>query len=218
MAAQKAGRPEKQLCRRSVESVSDNTPVTRENRTQRRYFKRVRVDLSGRLFIPAEEREAPCAVADISPGGAAIECETEAERDTHVVLYVDGFGRFEGKVTRHQGSILGIRFDCSESKRERVAEQLSDYPNMAPEKSALRRHQREPATGSTHFTRADGQIVPCRVLDLSPGGVNVKTEIRPPLGEFVLIGQMAGRVVRHVETGVGIEFVGGPASARGGAS
>jgi hypothetical protein len=44
--------------------------------------------------------------------------------------------------------------------------------------------------------------------------VSLKTDVRPPIGEFVLIGQMAGRVARHHDQGIGIEFVGGaPASA-----
>jgi len=47
------------------------------------------------------------------------------------------------------------------------------------------------------------------VLDLSVSGVSLKTNMRPPIGEFVLIGQMAGRVARHHEQGIGIEFVGG---------
>jgi hypothetical protein len=40
--------------------------------------------------------------------------------------------------------------------------------------------------------------------------VSLKTDIKPPIGEFVLIGQMAGRVARHHENGVGIEFVAVP--------
>lgn len=193
--------------------VNDNQRESDEDMTQRRSFKRVRVDLSGRLFVPTQSRETPCAVANISVGGAAIECETPFERGTHVVLYVDGFGRFEGKVVRHHGSTLGIRFDSTPLKRERIAEQLNRFEDKAPmENSVLRRHERQPTTGSTHYTRSDGQRVPCRVLDLSPSGVNVNTGIHPPLGEYVLIGQMAGRVVRHHEDGVGIEFVGGPAA------
>ena len=35
-------------------------------------------------------------------------------------------------------------------------------------------------------------------------------ETKPPIGEVVLIGQMAGRVARHHESGIGIEFVGSP--------
>jgi hypothetical protein len=42
-------------------------------------------------------------------------------------------------------------------------------------------------------------------------GVSLKTDARPPLGEVVLIGQMAGKVVRHHLEGIAIEFVGPPA-------
>ncbi|HVU20193.1 MAG TPA: PilZ domain-containing protein, partial [Rhizomicrobium sp.] len=78
----------------------------------------------------------------------------------------------------------------------------------------LRRHDRTPTKGIARFTRADGQFVACEVMDLSVSGVSLKTDVRPPIGEFVLIGQMAGRVARHHESGIGIEFIGGgPAHA-----
>ena len=75
--------------------------------------------------------------------------------------------------------------------------------------SVLRRHDRAPQKGIARFTRADGQIVHCEVLDLSMSGVSLKTDVRPLIGEYVLIGQMAGRVARHHAEGIGIEFVGG---------
>jgi hypothetical protein len=57
------------------------------------------------------------------------------------------------------------------------------------------------------FTRANGDVVNCEVLDLSLGGVSLATEVRPQLGELVLIGQMAGKVARIHERGIAIEFV-----------
>lgn len=190
--------------------MKDVDPVIAKARAERRRFKRIRVDLPGRLFVPAEEREARCTVLDLSPGGAAIDCEITPSADVQVVLYVDGFGRFEGTVVRPQGEGFGVRFNCSPLKRERIAEQLMLFLNKTiVDSSVLRRHERAPTKGFTRFTRADGQLVRCEVLDLSTSGVSVKTDIRPPIGEYVLIGQMAGRVARHHESGVGIEFVGG---------
>jgi hypothetical protein len=72
----------------------------------------------------------------------------------------------------------------------------------------MRRHERSSQKGFAKFTRADGQIVHCEVMDISVSGVSLKTDIRPPIGEFVLIAQIAGRVARHHGDGVGIEFVG----------
>jgi hypothetical protein len=71
----------------------------------------------------------------------------------------------------------------------------------------LRRHERVDGEGIAHFTRSSGQIIACEVLDLSLSGVSLKTDIRPPMGEVVLIGQTAGRVVRHHDNGIAIEFV-----------
>ena len=54
----------------------------------------------------------------------------------------------------------------------------------------------------------DGQIVHCEVSDISVNGVTLKTEVRPAIGEFVLIAQIAGRVARHNADGISIDFVG----------
>ena len=169
----------------------------------------MRVDLPGRLFTPADGKEARCQVCDLSPGGAAIACELSPVEGAQVILYVDGFGRFEGQVTRLDEVNFGVYFSCTALKRERTAEQLTLFLNKSlVDESVLRRHERTSHKGFAKFTRADGQIVHCEVMDISASGVSLKTDIRPAIGEFVLIAQMAGRIARHHEHGVGIEFVG----------
>jgi hypothetical protein len=191
----------------------DREALVAKAREERRRYRRVPVDFKGRLFVPGEEREAACTITDMSPGGAQIACEVIPEAQTAVVIYIDGFGRFEGVVARppkgewSEGK-FGVKFNCTAMKRERVAEQLTLYLNSGSiDQSALRRHDRSPTKGLARFTRANGDVVSCEVLDLSLGGVSLTTEVRPPIGEVVLIGQMAGRVARHHETGIAIEFV-----------
>ena len=75
----------------------------------------------------------------------------------------------------------------------------------------MRRHDRAPTKGLARYTRANGDVVNCEVLDLSLSGVSLKTDTRPPLGEIVLIGQTAGRVARHHKSGIALEFVVAPA-------
>jgi len=189
-------------------AMKEVDPVVAKARAERRRFRRVRVDLPGRLFVPSSELEARCLVADLSPGGASIVCDVTPEHNHPVVLYVDGFGRFEGVVARSDGMGFGVKFSCTAMKRERTAEQLTLFLNKAlVDDSVLRRHERAPQKGFARFTRADGQIVQCEVLDISLGGVSLKTDVRPPLGEFVLIGQSAGRIARHHADGIGIEFI-----------
>lgn len=185
-------------------------PVVAKARAERRRFRRVRVDLPGRLFVPSDSREAPCKIVDLSPGGASIESECLPELNTHIVLYIDAFGRFEGTVARRDGFGFGVRFSGTALKREKTAEQLTLFMNksLVDDAAVMRGHDRTPTKGAAQFTRADGTIVKCEVMDLSPSGVSLKTAIRPQIGEFVLIGQLAGRVARHHNDGIGIQFVG----------
>ena len=190
-------------------AMKDAGSVVANAGAERRRFRRVRVDLPGRLFIPSDGREARCTILDLSPGGAAVGCEIIPEAGTSVVLYIDGFGRFEGNVVRCDDGGFGVAFVCTPSKRERTAEQLILFLNKTlVDDSVLRRHERTNQKGFAKFTRADGQIIHCEVTDISVGGVSLKTEVKPPIGEFVLIAQIAGRVARHHADGIAIEFVG----------
>jgi len=188
--------------------MKDEAPLIAKAKAERRRFRRVRVDLSGRLFVPADSRECHCKVVDLSPGGASIECDLALEAETQVVLYVDGFGRLEGSIARASDASFGVRFNCTAAKRERIAEQMILLMNSKLlDESELRRHDRTPTKGLARFTRANGDVVNCEVMDLSLGGVSLATDTRPPVGERVVIGQMTGRVARHHEKGIGIEFV-----------
>lgn len=192
-----------------VPGMNDKDPVLARSRADRRRYRRVRIDLPGKLFVPATSTEYACTVVDMSPGGASVAIEGELPVGTTVVLYANTFGRYEGEVARLDGPRLGLKFHSTAMKRERTAEQLTLFINKALlDDSVLRRDDRTPTRGLTRFVRCDGQVVPCEVLDLSMSGISVKTDVRPAVGEFVLIGQLAGRVARHHESGLGIEFVG----------
>jgi hypothetical protein len=186
----------------------DRQDIVAQIKAERRRFMRVKVDLPGRLFVPADGREVECKVLDLSPGGAQVVCGFVPDVNTQIILYIDGFGRFEGSVARPDEGAFGVRFNCSQLKRERVAEQLTVFMNRGEvDETALRRHDRTSTKGFARFTRANGDVLACEVVDLSISGVSLKTDSRPPLGEIVLIGQMAGKVVRHHQEGIAIEFV-----------
>jgi hypothetical protein len=172
-------------------------------------------------FPPGAGRPAGTPLHSRRFPGSSLHCrrsvagETVLEAGTNLVLYVDGFGRFEGNVVRCDGSGFGMAFVCTPSKRERTAEQLILFLNKSlVDDSVLRRHERTSQKGFAKFTRADGQIIQCEIMDMSVGGVSLRTDIRPPIGEFVLIAQVAGRVARHHADGIGIEFVGNDRTAQ----
>lgn len=191
--------------------VNREALLAKANEDRRRYL-RVPVDIPGQFFVPVSGREAPCRIVDMSPAGAQVVCGTVPDEGEKIILYIEGFGRFEAEVMRREDGRFGVQLACSALKRERVAEQLALHRNRGvAEAPAQRRYERVTAKGIAHFTRAKGAVVACEVVDLSLGGVSLKTVARPPIGETVLIGQMSGRVVRHHENGIAIEFTNAPA-------
>ena len=67
--------------------------------------------------------------------------------------------------------------------------------------------------GLARLTVESGSSFGCKVLDLSLGGAAVEVEVRPPIGQKVVLGRTEGRVVRHTATGLAIEFIPSVASA-----
>ena len=174
---------------------------------EQRKFDRTRTSLRGKMFVPAEERTIDCGIVDISAGGAGITCEDMPPLETYVVLYIDDYGRFESVVTRIVGDVLGLRFVCSDVKRRKLIDKLTQAVEVSGgEGAALRRAKRIKVSPISSFTRCSGDRVDCEIIDISLTGASLRTATRPSVGEMILIGQMAARVVRHHHEGVGIVF------------
>jgi hypothetical protein len=177
----------------------------------RRKHRRAPLKLGVR-FLLANGTEHSGVVTDISLGGMAVQSEAEPDQGSIIIAYVEGFGRLEGMVSRLNAKGFAVRLTLSAIKREKLEERLSSNKKVAPHEG--RKHERE-ATGAataTRIIRSDGRSLPCRVIDLSLGGVSVETAEWPALGEQVVVGKMRGRVVRHHELGIAIEFTDIPPS------
>lgn len=117
-------------------------------------------------------------------------------------------GRLEGIVSRTDDDGFAVRLTLSAMRRDKLESRLGVKPRGADG----RKHDREATSGVAKIFRADGREIPCRVIDLSLGGVSVETAEWPPIGEQVMVGKMRGRVVRHHELGIAIEFADVPPS------
>jgi hypothetical protein len=178
-----------------------------EQSIEQRKFDRTATVLNGKMFVPAEDRTVECGVVDISAGGAGITCTEMPPLETFVVLYIDEYGRFEAVVTRVVGDVLGLRFVCSDAKRKRLIAKLANAVSVDEAHGAsLRLHRRIRISPISTFTRCSGDRVECEIVDISLTGASLNTATRPPNGEMILIGQMAARVVRQHDQGVGIVF------------
>lgn len=170
-----------------------------------RNFKRVPLEVPGKLLVPATGLEVLCTIANLSPGGAELRGDIADLPDGPVVLLAEGVGRFEGKIAWKRKGRCGLQFNAS-AKRAHTAHQPARRESEDDE-SALRRKRRMVTNRLSEFTRENGVVVDCEVLDLAPGGITLKTKVRPLIGEYVLMGGMVGRVVRHHETGIALEFI-----------
>jgi hypothetical protein len=180
---------------------------------EQRADSRVNVRLEGKLFFSAEETSFDCTIVDLSAGGAGIYCAEAPPLNTPVVLYASGFGRFEGVVTRYVKGEMGLRFDCNEAKRNRLEEDLQGYVQEGMlGVTRLRRFQRGTARAPIgQFTRANGEVVACEVIDISLQGVSLHSRVHPPIGEVIELGLTKGWVVRHFHHGIGVQFLQRPA-------
>lgn len=174
---------------------------------ERRRFQRVTVDLSGRYML-TDKNEYGCFVVDMSPGGVLMNAPQLGEVGEHVIAYIDHIGRVEGKIARKFDGGFAMTIEASMRKRDKLAAQLTWLANRkALNLPEDRRHERIlPKNPDSQITLPDGQILRCRLLDLSLSGAAVMLQTKPEIGTQVLLGRIRARVVRHIENGIAVEF------------
>jgi hypothetical protein len=177
------------------------------SRTERRNFQRVRVKVYGRYMLE-DRSEYPCQVVDMSPGDVSFRSDHPGQLGEKVIAYLDHIGRIEGVVTRRLDNGFAMTILASERKRDKLAAQLTWLANKheldLPED---RRHERvQPRNPMSILQLADGRQYQCRLIDLSLSGAAIEIDVKPALGVAVTLGTMRGRVVRHFEDGIAIEF------------
>src|SRR3954470_20904248 len=95
---------------------------------ERRRFQRVRVNLLGRYML-ADQREFPCQVTDMSPGGMALVAPVVGQLKERVIAYVDHVGRLEGVITRQFQNGFAMTVSATIRKRDKLAAQLTWLAN-----------------------------------------------------------------------------------------
>jgi hypothetical protein len=170
--------------------------------------QRVTVNLNGRLMLLTNQIEYDCRAVDMSPADVAFQCTAFPPLGERIVAYVDHIGRLECTVIRHVDHGFVCKLHVTDRKREKLAAQLTWLANKhkfnLPED---RRHERiTPRNTRSELNLDDGRAYPCRIIDLSMSGAAVEIDVRPALGTPVRLGNMRGRVVRHFQEGVAIEF------------
>lgn len=172
-----------------------------------RNFSRVEVTLFGRYMLE-NRQEFPCQVIDMSPGSAAFIGPSPGRMGEKVIAYLDHLGRIEGEVIRVFEGGFAISFKATERRRDKIAAKLTWLANRhelnLPED---RRHERIPPRNSRGVVKLeDGRVYQSKIIDLSLSGAAIELAVRPAIGTVMWLGNTRGRVVRHFEDGVAMEF------------
>jgi hypothetical protein len=171
----------------------------------RRKYRRVAVSLQGR-FMSEDKIDYPCEVINMSAGGMALLAPISCAPGERVVAYLDNFGRLEGIVARTIEGGFAVELQASAQKRERIANLLTWYANLEIG-AEERQHERvTPRIAAQKLILPNGDVHDCRVLDVSLSGASIATAVTPDLETVVVLGRVRGRVVRHHDRGVAIQF------------
>jgi prepilin-type processing-associated H-X9-DG protein len=165
------------------------------------------VMLDGLLFLFAEQSVQPCVVTHLSPGKAIVRCDEAPPLSSAVLLYVEGFGRLHAVTRAFADGHVEMHLDPREAAKKRLKTQLAVFQDGGLiEVTRTRTHSRVAMAVKSQFIRADGSIVPCVISDFSLAGMFLKTDARPQIGEYIIIDDHMGTVVRHGDDGIGIAF------------
>lgn len=174
---------------------------------EERQFQRVDLNLFGRYMLE-DKREFPCHIVNMSSGSAAVIGPTSGDIGETIIAYLDHIGRIEGRILRvfHGGFAMNI--NATAQKRDKLAAKITWLANRhelnLPED---RRHERiVPTKKAAEIKMEDGRTYQVRILDLSLSGAAISIDVRPAIGTLMWLGNMRGRVVRHFDEGVAIEF------------
>ncbi len=174
---------------------------------QDRQFQRVPVTLFGRYMLE-NRNEFPCQIQDMSPGSASLITPKSGDVGERIIAYIDHIGRLEGKITRLFAGGFAMSVSATEKKRDKMSAKLTWLANRHELNLAEdRRHERVvPNIKSTQIKLEDGRQYGVKIIDLSLSGAALEIDVRPAIGTLLWLGTMRGRVVRHFDEGVAIEF------------
>jgi len=174
----------------------------------KRSCERSQLGIKGAIFFPERRSEEECFVFDLSPAGAGIKSACLVALGSRTVLYVAGLGRFEGKISRRDRLRIGLQFKFSDTKRKRIAAQLSAFVSQGVVgETALRVGGRLSADSMPcSFMSQSGETHSCELADLTLIGAYLKTDGRPNIGEIICFGSVLARVVRHTECGIAVNY------------
>ena len=172
--------------------------------------------LAGRYALP-DRRRTPddkipvyaCRLCSISTKMLVAVGPVVGREGEIVSSHFNEFGILRGRITRRLASGFVTDLQLTDSEREKLGAKIDWHKKhvhaQVPDK---REHRRIlPRDPRSVIVLADGQKVPCFIIDVSRSGAAVSAHFWPELGMPMALGRIVGRVVRHLEVGFALQFI-----------
>lgn len=155
-------------------------------------------------------RTLACRTTRVSPFRMIVDVPVVGRVGDRITSYFGEFGEFEGNISDTRPGRILLELEMTPEKREWMADKLTwlekrqKDPRIQDARQQARYIPQEP---HTTLTLADGSVHGCFIIDVSPSGVAVSSEVQPPVGMPLAVGSCVGRVVRSFAIGFAVEFV-----------
>lgn len=168
-----------------------------------------RYALSGRKRRGSSADVFACRLCSISTRMAVLVAPVVGKTGERVAAHFEEFGILRGRIKRQLGSGFAMDIAVDESERDKLAAKIAWQKKYALNQLPNRReHKRTiPRDPRTVLTLAEGEQLPCFIIDLSQSGVAISADIQPELGTPLAVGRVVGRVVRYLDVGFAVHFI-----------
>lgn len=126
-----------------------------------------------------------------------------------VSSHFNEFGMLRGRIARRLASGFVAELQMNDIEREKLAAKIDwQKRHVHAQLPDKREHKRFlPRDPRSSIVLADGQSLPCFVIDVSRSGAAVSAHHWPAIGTPMALGRVIGRVVRHLEVGFALQFL-----------
>ena len=169
---------------------------------------RLPVRIPGRFMTEASEEHQLVSVA-MSGTSAEVRSHVLPPAGSNIVCYFDDIGRVVGSVDQTLAKGFIVAFTTTDFKRDKIADRIIWLANKdALGLSDERSQTRFSAGGPAIIRLADGEVLKCRVVDISLSGAGFESMgPAPAIGDIVQAGSLRGEVVRSAGRSFGIRFL-----------
>lgn len=150
-----------------------------------------------------------CRLQSISPTEIVASGPVLGEIEEGVTLNFEPFGTLRGKIDRHIDGGFGIELDARDEDRGKLASKINWYKKRTfAGVTDKRKHKRFlPREARSAVVMANGDVLPCLIINMSASGVAISADVEPTIGEALAVGRTVGRVVRPLDVGFAVRFV-----------